>query len=96
MSGCLSFVARVGRYDNFTDFFGPEAGEKFLYADLIGTDTVKRGQYALEYMISAFESTGLFNGQKVSRAFHDADFPGISRRVATNGANRPVGKMKTD
>jgi len=96
MSGRLSFAARVGSYDDFTDFFGSEAREKFLYADLLGADTVKRGQYALEYMIAAFESTGLLNGQEVRRGFHDADFPDISRRVATNGANRLVGEMKTD
>ena len=87
MSGSLSFAARVGGYDNFTDIFGLESGEKFFDSDLIGTDPVKRGQYALEHVITAFESAGLLDGQKVGCTFHYANFPDISGRIAANGAN---------
>jgi hypothetical protein len=96
MSGSFSFAARVGGYDDFIDIFGLEPGKQFAYSDLIGADSVERGQYTLEDMIAPFEGAGLLDGQEVGGTFHDADLSDIPGWIATNAANRLVCKMETD
>ncbi len=96
MSGSLSFAARIGGYDNFTDVFELESGEKFFDSDLIGTDSIEGGQYTLEHVITAFEGAGLLDGQEVGRTLHDANLSDISGWIATNAANGLVREMKTD
>ena len=96
VGGGFAFAARIGCDDYFPDIFGIEASEKLPDADLFGTDSVEWREDPLKHVVASLEGAGLLDSQKISGAFHDADFAGVSRRVGANAAQVLVREVEAD
>ena len=94
--GAITFECGVGGHDDFGDTLFADAVHQLVDREVFGADAFERSDAATEDVIHAPPDTGGFEGDDISRLFHDADGVLIASRVAAHAADGFFGEVEAD